>query len=92
MPIAVCGSEGELIEWCREFVEAGKYRVISTEENEVILEPVKTSKPIRFAYYQTEKARELAGKIAEDFGVKHLKLQAYRWNIERSPAVKVAIE
>jgi len=92
LPIAVCGTEEELLDWCREFVESGKYRVFSTGENEVILEPVKTSKTIRFAYYQTERAKELAGKIAEDFGIKHLTLKSYRWNIERAPSVKVAVE
>jgi len=92
MPIAVCENEDELIEWCREFVETGKYRVFSTRENEIILEPIKTSKPIRFAYYQTERAEELAKQIAKNFGIKHLTLKAYRWNIERAPSVKVAVE
>jgi len=92
MPIAVCASEEELIEWCKELGIKGRYRVITTKENEVILEPIKTSKPIRFAYLETEKAKELAEKIANDYNIKHLTLKAYRWNIERAPSVKVAVE
>jgi len=92
VPIAVCQNEEELEEWCREFVETGRYTVISTAENEVILEPTKTSRPIRFAYYMTAKAEEIAQKIADDYGIKHLKLKAYRWNIERAPSVRIPVE
>jgi len=92
MPIAVCKNKEQLIAWCEDTVEPGRFRVLATEEGEVIIEPTKTSRPIKYAYLQTTEASKVAEEIASKFGVKKLELKAYRWDDERSPSVVVLPE
>jgi len=92
LPIAVCKDEEQLKEWCKDTGLRDRYRMISTEENEVIVEPIKTTRPSKFAYLSGPKAEEIASNIAKEYSVSHIKLKAYRWNEERGPFVKVPIE
>ncbi|MEM4534989.1 MAG: hypothetical protein QW764_02975 [Desulfurococcaceae archaeon] len=92
MPIAVCKNDEELLAWLEDTVSSGRFRVIVTDENEVIIEPTKTSKPLKFAYLQTSNPESVAREIGERFNLKVLHLKAYRWNEERGPFVKIPIE
>jgi len=92
MPIAVFGNVDQLRLWCKDTVSPDRYRVLSTDEEEVILEPTKTSRPLKFGYIQSSDAEKLAEEIAKEFNIKHIHLKAYRWNDERGPFVKILLE
>lgn len=92
MPIVVCKNEEELMAWLEDTVVTGRYRVLVTDENEIIVEPTKTSRPLKYAYLQITEPSEIAKKIREKFGLKILHIKAYRWNDERGPFVKIPIE
>jgi len=90
MPIAVFSNVDQLRMWCEDTVSSDRYRVLSTDEGEIILEPTKTSRPLKFGYLQIADSEKLAVEVAKTFGLKHINLKAYRWNDERGPFVKVA--
>ena len=92
MPIAVFQDLGQLKKWCEDTVSPDRFRVLSTDEDEIILEPTKTSRPLKFGYLQISKAQEFAESLAKEFGLKHIHLKAYRWMEDRGPFVKVAPE
>ena len=92
MPVAVFGNIEQLRLWCKDTVSPDRYRVLSTDENEVILEPTKTSRPLKFGYLQSSDAEKLAEDIAKEFSIVHIHLKAYRWDDERGPFVKIFAE
>jgi len=92
VPIAVFHDLDQLKKWCEDTVSPDRFRVLSTDEDEIILEPTKTSRPLKFGYLQIAKARELADQIAKEFSLKHIHLKAYRWLEDRGPFIKVVPE
>ena len=92
MPIAVFNNTDELRAWCKDTVSPDKYRVLSTDEDEIILEPTKTSRPLKFGYLQIPGAEALADEIAKEFNLKHIHIKAYRWDTDKGPHIKISAE
>jgi hypothetical protein len=84
----------KVIEWADEYVSGKDYVVLMTEENEVILEPRKSTRPLDFGYVKVSDpsaAYELAGKLAVRYGLTLLDIKALAWDIEKPPWVRVPI-
>ena len=92
MTIAVFDNIEQLKMWCGDTVVEGRFRIISTDEGEIIVEPTKTSKPLKYGYLKIAEAEKRAEEISKEFNIKHIHISAYRWNDERGPFVKVPIE
>lgn len=92
MPRIVFCSEEQLENWCKEFVDTGKYVIYLTEYNEVILEPLKSTRPLRFGYFKGLKGEKLATKLQELHQIPLFRVRDYEWDLEKSPGIKVAIE
>lgn len=80
MPRQVFDDVQELEKWCKEFVKRGQYTVYTTSDNELILEPRKSTRPQRFVYIKTVKERygptcvRNPKKVAKKKSQIHLKL------------------
>jgi hypothetical protein len=96
MPISVCENEEQLNHWCEQFAKKDRYVVyITTEDNELILEPIKTSRPIRYAYMKFENiehARKVANELAQHFGLKIVEIRRMAWDIEKGPWIRIPIK
>jgi len=85
----------KVLAWVNEYVRGRDYAVIVTDENEMILEPRKSTRPLDYGYLcldDSKAVRELAEKIARTYNLPLLEIQYFRWDIEKSPLVKVPIE
>jgi len=90
MPRHVCANVEQLKDFCEVYVtNPDKYVVISTDEDEVILEPLRSTRPVRYAYLEIENAEEVAEAIATKHGLKHLKLKSYDWKVDIPPGVAI---
>ena len=85
MPRIVFEDFEELKKWCKEFVEKGKYTGYTTASDELILEPRKSTRPSRFAYFRSIKVKEYAKTLSEIYGIPFFYLERYEWDVERSP-------
>jgi len=92
MPRIVFDSADELKEWCKLFVKDNKYTGYITEENELILEPQKSTRPIRYAYIKCKKAKELAEELKDKYNIPVIKIKSYEWDTEKYPGIKVLVE
>ena len=82
-------------DWLDEFVRGKVYVAILTDDNEVIIEPRKSTRPLDFGYARFDSsagARELADVLNSEYKLKVIEVETYAWNIERPPWVKVPIE
>ena len=104
MPIHVLKAEkdekgnydfSKIYAWANEYVRGRDYAILLTDENEVILEPRKSTRPLDYGYISLDdsrSARNLAESLASKYGLPLLEIQYFRWDIEKPPSVKVPIE
>lgn len=95
MPRAIFVEGEELLKWCGEFVKGGNYIMYLTGKNELILEPRRSTRPLRYAYLKEvskESADKLVVKIHEKFGIPFMLVSSYEWDVEKSVGVKVRVE
>ena len=95
MPRLVFESKERLEDWVKTFVtkKPENYVIIYTsEDNEVIVHPVVTSRPIFVGYF---KGVEALGKFAEELSQKYkiplLRVQRVEWDIEKPVGIKYRI-
>jgi len=93
MPRAICENKDQLTKWCEIFIgEKGKdkYVIISTNQNEIIIEPRKSTKPLDFAYMQVANGniKEIVNEIVQKYGIKHLHVKRLEWDLEKPPGIK----
>jgi len=93
LPRHVCKDVEQLEKFCETYVtSADKYVVISTESHEVILEPLRSTKPIRYAYLEVDNAEKVAESISTKYNIRHLREKSYDWKVDIPPGVKIPVE
>lgn len=92
MPRIIFTNPEQLIEWVKAFCSADKYVGYTTAEKELIIEPIKSTRPLRYAYYKGEDTDEIAKKLSEKYQMKVFQIKNYEWDMEKSVGVRVAVE
>jgi len=96
MPISICENEEQVTKWCETFVKKGRFVVYyTTDDYEVILEPVKTTRPIRYCYIKMLdliSAKRLSGQLAVMYSLDRVELKGMSWDIEKGPWIKIPLE
>lgn len=95
MPISVCRTEDQVKKWCDELVKEGKYFVYYTEESEVILEPAKSTRPLRYCYAKlpsNESAKKLAEELGKTYNLPVISVVRICWDTEKGPAIRIPVE
>jgi len=96
MPIAVCKNEEQVRKWAEVLVKEGKFYVYyTTEDYEVILEPAKTTRPLRYCYIKMtglEEAKKLAAELSQKYKLEIIEIASMRWDTEKGPAIKIEVE
>ena len=96
MPISICENEEQLNNWCQQFAKKGRYTVYyTTDDYEVVLEPIKTTRPIRYCYLKLANrglAEKVAKEIAQSYGLDVVELKGIAWDIEKGPWIKIPIK
>jgi hypothetical protein len=85
----------KVLAWANEYVKGKDYTLLLTDENELIIEPRKSTRPLDYGYVNINDAnaiRTLAKQLASSFGLPLLEIQYFRWDIEKPPSVKIPIE
>lgn len=85
----------KILAWANEYVKGKDYALLLTDENELIIEPRKSTRPLDYGYVSINDAnviRALARQLATNFGLPLLEIQYFRWDIEKPPSVKVPVE
>jgi len=81
--------------WTDEYVKGKDYAILVTEENEIILEPRKSTRPLDYGYINIrdpQAVAELASILASRYGLPLLEIKSLSWDIEKPPWVKVPAE
>jgi predicted amidophosphoribosyltransferase len=85
-------NEQQLEEWLA-FRGADKYYGLRTlEDNEIILIPLKTTRPIEIGYLKSPDADEIAKDLSQKYQIKILTIRRYEWDIEKAVGVKIPVE
>lgn len=93
MPRSICGDTSEFFQWLGVFADPDHYVIVHTYDNELIADPRKTTKPLRYAYFKTsEKNAESCVKELIKRGFIVLKQKRYEWDTEKPVGVRVIIE
>jgi len=96
MPRKVFENISDIMEWIKVFAVPERYIVNLTKDNEIIIEPTKSTKPLTYCYYKAGHGEEeeinkfinyLKGQ-----GFTILRLKAYEWDIEKAIGVKPKAE
>jgi len=91
MPRQVFDDVQELEKWCKEFVKRGQYTVYTTSDNELILEPRKSTRPQRYAYFKSVKVEELAKLFSETYEIPYFKVERYEWDLDKGIGIRTTI-
>ena len=81
--------------WLDEYVKGKDYALLVTDENEIILEPRKSTRPLDFAYISikdTAAVQELVKQLEITYGLRALQIKSLSWDIEKPPWVKIPVE
>ena len=98
MPRKVFESISDIKEWAKTFAMPEKFIVNITRDNEIIIEPTKSTKPLTYCYckvgHSAEEEKELNEFLnyLESRGFTILRLKAYEWDIEKAVGVKPKVE
>ena len=82
----------QLFAWCEEHTKEGSHVLYWTGDGEVIVEPKRSTRPLRYAYLKTSKASEIAEEFSEKFKLTCLHLGSYEWDLDKSVGVKVPVK
>jgi bifunctional DNA-binding transcriptional regulator/antitoxin component of YhaV-PrlF toxin-antitoxin module len=100
MPIAVCKTKEQVLNWCEKVLkkEGSYYIYYTTEDQEVILEPAKSTRPLRYCYIKltpTEQdqnpAKTLAMEIGNEYEQPVIEISRMAWDVEKGPAIKIPV-
>ena len=75
----------EFERWVDQFVLKNKYVLYVTEDQEVILVPLRSTQPIVYSYIQLESVdvlKELVKRIQEKTGVRAFKIKRMDWKVD----------
>lgn len=92
MPRIVFTNPEQLFDWVKEFCSSNKYVGYVTSKKELIIEPTKSTRPLRYAYYAGDDIDEIAKKLIEKYQIKVFQIKNYEWDLEKSVGVHVPIE
>lgn len=90
MPILEFKDDKMLELWVAKYVTPQRYMIVTTLDNEFIVQPTKTSRPSVYGYLRTktlEKLMEISAKFV-DAGFFVLEVKSYSWDTERQSGVK----
>jgi uncharacterized lipoprotein YehR (DUF1307 family) len=95
MPISICENEEQLNHWCEQFVKGSKYIVYyTTEDSEVILEPIRSTRPLRYCYLKmstSNSAKKVATQISKTYELPLLEIKRMAWDLEKGPGIRMPI-
>ena len=94
MPRKVFGNLEEFKRWIEEVATPERFVFCITEEGEIIAEPIKSTRPLTYAYIRITDAKKVEEieKILKESGFQVWKLKAYEWDTEKAVGVKVRVE
>jgi len=89
----VFDKEDEFKRWIERNVSADKYECYVSSELEILLVPLKSTKPIKYAYFKVNTPEEL--KIVQEvkkLGVEVYNVKAIEWADDRGVGIKIGGE
>ena len=88
MPILEFDSVKSYKDWISDFAKVDRYVFCLTDDNEVIAQPMKTSRPIIYGYMRVkdEEMKTIVEAITKQ-GYKIIRLKTFSWDTERRPGV-----
>ena len=95
MPISICTTKEQVEKWAKELIREGKYIIYLTAEDEVILEPLRSTRPLKYCYYKgasSEDAKNLASSISKTYNLSIIEVDRISWDIEKGPYIRMPIE
>jgi len=94
MPIMEFGTLGSFKDWISNFAKSDRYMFCVTSENEIIAQPLKTSRPIIYGYMKITDEKELGGLIKKlrENGYSVVQLKSFSWDTDRQPGQKRVFE
>lgn len=87
-------SKEEFEKWLDQFATKDRYALYTTEENEIIAYPLKTSRPLTYAYFKPVgvTAIDIAKACVEKHNLRWFKIKALEWSDDRPVGVKFIVE
>jgi len=94
MPIFRFAKISEYKNWISKIVTPKRYIIVVTENNEVIAEPIKATRPLLFGHMQitAEKDRKDLIKELEEAGFNIFYVKDFSYDTERPPGTRITVE
>jgi len=83
----------ELEKWINKFVQRKRYDCYVTDDDEIVLVPLMSTRPIKYAYanFDSKTIKEIISQL-ETIGIDIYRVKAVQWDAEKSPGVRVKID
>jgi len=92
IPISICSTKGQVEKWAKAIVHEGKFIIYLTLNNEVVVEPLRSTRPLRYCYYKGSDfndAKKVAESISKAYNLSIVEVSSMSWDNEKGPWVKV---
>ena len=87
MPRLVFGVLAEFESWIRDFAKPNRYVAYITNEKEILLVPLRSTRPILYAYYKGEETTNIK-KTLDSLGIKYYNVNSIEWADDRPVGFK----
>jgi len=86
-------TKDELLAWIKECVSPERYVAYITDDNEVVLCPTRSTRPIIYGYLKVEtNIGDIVKSIVHEFGIRCFPVKNVEWADDRPPGVKFIME
>mgnify|MGYP000197395717 CR=1 FL=1 len=87
MPRLVFNNLEEFEKWIKDFAKPDRYVAYITTDQEHLLVPLRSTRPIIYAYYKGEETTKIKN-LLDSIGIKHYTVQAIEWADDRPVGFK----
>lgn len=84
MPRLVIKNLKDFLKWINHFVNPSRHTAFFTEKGEVLVEPLKSTRPIIEAYYDGENSDEVKKQLVS-LGIKIFEVESLDFSLDRPP-------
>jgi len=91
MPRLVFGHVEAFKKWAADKVTKERYDLYLTDSDEIILVPIRSTRPIMYAYFQSGNSHELAEELTAKTGVSVYYVETFDWKTELPPRMKIPV-
>jgi hypothetical protein len=93
MPRHVINDKTVLEKWIDVFCKNKEFAIITTDNNEVILEPLRSTRPLNYAYFKSAtNPKDFGAELSKKYDMPHLHIAAFEWDLDKPTGIQAKPE